>query len=121
MLLLHLHLLSIVCLEMMTFHKDASLVFNLLFTIVGEKFMWTFHKDVSLAFNLLFTILGEKFMWTFHKGACHQIFLNIWHSPIEAPLWPPQLQNRNNVLPNVNNGLPFQFMYMRVEQQNRIG
>ncbi len=33
LLLLHLHLLSIVCLEMLTFHKGVSLVFNLLFTI----------------------------------------------------------------------------------------
>jgi hypothetical protein len=68
MLLLHLHLLSIVCLEMMTFHKDASLAFNLLFTILGEKFMWTFHKDVSLAFNLLFTILGEEFHVDISQG-----------------------------------------------------
>jgi hypothetical protein len=94
MLLLHLHLLSIVCLEMMTSHKSASLVFN-----------------------LLFTILGEKFIWTFHKGASPNFFEH-WVLPNRSTSLVPHLQNRNNVLPN---GLPLQLMYMRVEQQNHIG
>jgi hypothetical protein len=78
MLLLHLHLLSIVCLEMMTFHKDAS-----------------------LAFNLLFTILGEKFMWTFHKGGMSPNFFEHLALPNRSTSFVPELQNRNNVLPNV--------------------
>jgi hypothetical protein len=43
MLLLHLDLLSIVCPEMLTFHKSSSLVFNLLFTILGGEV----HVDIS--------------------------------------------------------------------------
>jgi hypothetical protein len=89
MLLLPLHLSSIVCLQMLTFHKGVSLVFNLLLTILGENFMWTFHKDIS------------------------PISFEHWALPNRNIYLVPQLQIRNNVLPY---GLPFQFMYMRVEQ-----
>jgi hypothetical protein len=58
-------------------------------------------KDVSLAFNLLFTILGEKFMWTFHKGGMSPNFFEHLALPNRSTSFVPELQNRNNVLPNV--------------------
>jgi hypothetical protein len=46
MVLLHLPLLSKLCLEMLTFHKDVSLVLNHLFTMGGGGGR-EIHVDIS--------------------------------------------------------------------------
>ncbi len=84
-------------------HKHKNLGTLHLFSFVPS--LWRFDKWVAIVIHMNY-FMGVLTLFLLFKGpywlAHHQVFWNIGHSPIEAPLWTTSCKIETNVLPTAH-------------------